>query len=242
MDSQPLSKLPGAAALVSSALAILDDSAWSAEKPTPCPISLTTGTANTTIATRNVTLADDAWIKRTIDFSELSTAEREECYYKLVRYAVGSIGEVATDTTCEYEKEYVDNLESVEVRPCKLEGQDPETSRSYLTRKQFRFPFPFRHRVFYGLVYLERRGSRYIVVQAPIDPRVFDPTHPSSSVVVGRYASVGVVDLKDDKLTWDFCISPHPGGNIPDMMVKMSMPSAMTKEVQTFFSWVAKMP
>jgi hypothetical protein len=123
-------------------------------------------------------------------------------------------------------------------------------------------PFPMSNRVFNTLVITARyhtHGS--IVIQIPVDLSKFPPTvmershqdiskkkyrtkepngtwKQSAALAHGIYSSVERIKLDGEDIIWEMATASDAGGNIPEVMTKLALPSQIAKDVGFFLGWV----
>ncbi|CAG88092.1 DEHA2E12540p [Debaryomyces hansenii CBS767] len=186
----------------------------------------------------NDRLNDDYWSARVSALKEVSFNDRKEYFSKLEEYIVGSMN-CLEKTHTEYEKQYIHELVDYELKPITLKPNKDFDTFTYLARLEYKFPFPLKRRVFFELIHIckSRTESLSYVISLAIDPKFFQSE--SSRMVNARYTSVEKIFYGNstDDLEWKMATCSTPGGSIPGWLSKLSINSAIAKDVPSFLNW-----
>ena len=187
-------------------------------------------------------LYGEHWGARLSSLGNLSAKEKRKYFDGLMKYLVGSIGDISKSHT-EYEKNYIHELVDYDIMPADLPQKSSTMSASggYLVQLHYHFQFPLKKRVFYEMIYIcknEAQGSAYII-SLPVDPICF-PEKGAIGNVVGRYTSIEKIrfDENENKLTWIMCTCSSAGGLIPQWLTNFSLNHAIAKDVPSILSWI----
>ena len=186
----------------------------------------------------NDRLNDDYWCARVSTLREISFEDRKEYFSKLEKYIVGSMSSLE-NTHTEYEKQYIHELVDYELKPLTLRPNKDFDTFTYLARLEYKFPFPLKRRVFFELIHIckSRTESLSYIISLAIDPNCFQ--NKSSQMVNARYTSVEKIfyDISTDDLEWKMATCSTPGGLIPGWLSKLSINTAIAKDVPSFLNW-----
>lgn len=186
----------------------------------------------------NDKLNDDYWCARVSRLKEVSFKDRKEYFSKLEKYIVGSMSSLE-NTHTEYEKQYIHELVDYELKPVTLTPNKDYDTSTYLARLEYKFPFPLKRREFFELIHIckSRTQSLSYIISLSIEPNCFQSE--SSQMVNARYTSVEKIfyDNSTDDLEWKMATCSTPGGSIPGWVSKLSINTAIAKDVPSFLNW-----
>lgn len=177
------------------------------------------------------------WCARVSLFDKIDPFIQEAYFQKLYDFLGGSTQDLS-QTHSEFEKKYIHELESYRLWPHPLEDDKLESSITYLAELIYKFPFPIQKRMFHELIHVSKDPvrRRLIIVSYPVDPSLFKD--PSTTLVPAQYTSIESVTFDSGgRLKWQMCTCSNPGGLIPDWLSRVSMPSAIAKDVPSFLNW-----
>lgn len=180
---------------------------------------------------------DVHWCARVSLFDKIDPVTQKAYFQKLYDFLGGSTYNLS-ETHSEFEKKYIHELESYRVWPHPLADDQQESSITYLAELIYKFPFPIQKRVFHELIHVSKDPvrRRLIIVSYAVDPSLFKD--PPTNFVPAQYTSIESVTFdSDNNLKWQMCTCSNPGGLIPDWLSKISMPSAIAKDVPSFLNW-----
>lgn len=186
----------------------------------------------------NDRLNDDYWCARVSRLKEINFKAKKDYFSKLEKYIVGSIT-CLEKTHTEYEKQYIHELVDYELKPITLTPNKDFDTFTYLARLEYKFPFPLKRRVFFELIHIckSRTESLSYIISLAIDPNCFQIEN--SQMVNARYTSVEKIfyDNSTDDLEWKMATCSNPGGSIPGWLSKLSINTAIAKDVPSFLNW-----
>ncbi|KAH7103978.1 hypothetical protein BKA62DRAFT_695196 [Auriculariales sp. MPI-PUGE-AT-0066] len=190
--------------------------------------------------------------------SRLSTHTKEELSFEAFWKGLGPRGQ--------HEPQYVHEIKAA---TCLRQLEDPRMS---IWSMLYVFPAPFQPRIFTALIAVfppklaspghatapsagaESYDDEFILVQVPIDVSsdaelAKANTHPEMNIVKhdnivhGRYAATERVrKTQDGKTEWLMATSSNAGGNIPQFVQDMSIPSSIASDVPRFMAWAKTQP
>lgn len=236
MNTTPVPEPPPLALTVATSHKMVDELlSWKIDKTYNFEIPTTDGVANIKVTTRHSPRnVEEYWVLRQVDFSQVGE-NVEELHYKLIRYHTGSMTDVET---CHwgYEKEYYTAIYQADIEPWRDNTVLDDNLAVFRVTRRYRYPFPLSNRVFFHAGYVSKRDQELLVVQLPLQP------YGTNNDTVGRYKLVDRIryDPKKKQLTWEFVSAVHPGGLVPDALMRVALPSIIARDVPAFFKWASK--
>lgn len=236
MDTTPVAEPPPLASTVAISNQMVDDLlSWKIDKIYKFEIPITDGSTVIKVTTRHSPRSvGEYWVLRQVDFSQAGDAV-EELHYKLIRYHTGSMTDVET-SHWGYEKDYYATIYEANIEPWRDYIPSDDSLAVFRVTRRYRYPFPLSNRVFFHAGYVSKRDQELIVTQLPLQP------YGANSDTVGRYKLVDRIryDPKNKRLTWEFVSAVHPGGFVPDALMKLTLSPIIARDVPAFFKWASK--
>lgn len=187
-------------------------------------------------------LYNEHWSARLSSLNNLSADEKRRYFDGLMKYLVGSIGDISKSHT-QYEKNYIHELVDYDIMPAEFPQKSSIMSDSggYLVELHYHFPFPLRKRVFYEMIYLckNKAQDKAYIISLPVDPICF-PEKGAIGNELGRYTSIEKISFDESKneLTWLMCTCSSAGGLIPQWLTNFSLNHAIAKDVPSILNWI----